>query len=75
MLGSFKDPEKEVLRDYYTKYLTEYRTQTNSGKLDKAFQDHDPKLMKNCLDELKPSSRWFLKAAAKRFADLIDEEI
>ena len=76
MLGAFKDPEKKVLGDHFTEYLTEYRNlQTNSGKLDKAFRDRDPKLLKNCLDELRPNSRWFLKIAAKRFAELIDEEI
>ena len=27
--------------------------------------------MKDCLDELKPSNLWFLKAAAKRFGELV----
>ena len=75
MLEAFKDPEKKVLKDHYTKCLTEYRNKTNSGKFDKAFRDRDPKLMRNCLDDFRPNSCWFLKAAAKRFAELIDEEI
>jgi len=29
--------------------------------------------MKDCLDELKPNSLWFLKVASKRFAELIEE--
>jgi hypothetical protein len=74
MLDAFNDPEKGILRGNCTKYFTEYRNpQTQDGKLDEGFRDLDPKLMKTCLDELKPDSLWFLKAAAKRFADLISE--
>jgi hypothetical protein len=75
ILAAFKDPERKVLMDHYNKYLSEYRTPTNSGKIDKAFRDRDPKLMKDCLDELRPNSLWFLKTAAKRFGEVIEEGI
>jgi hypothetical protein len=73
ILRAFKDPESKILGDQYTKYLTEYRNPQHNGKIDRAFADRDPKLMKESLDELKPNSLWFLKAAAKRFAELINE--
>ncbi len=75
ILEAFKDEEKKLLTDYYNKYFTEYRNPQNSGKLDRAFQDLDPKLMKECLDELRANSIWFLKTAAKRFSELIDQEV
>ena len=75
MLESFTDQEKEILKANFEKYQTKYRNPTGSGKLDKAFQERDPKAMKECLDELKPDTAWFLRAATHRFAELIDEEI
>jgi hypothetical protein len=72
MVRAFNDPEQKILKDTFAKYYAEYRNpQTQNGKIDIAFRDRDPKLMKACLDELKPSSLWFLKAAAKRFGELV----
>jgi hypothetical protein len=72
LVRAFKDPEQKLLRDQFARYFTEYRNpQTNNGRIDRAFRDRDPKLMKDCLDELKPNSLWFLKAATKRFAELV----
>lgn len=74
LLAVFKDSESKTLRDHFTKYLAEYRNpQTNDGKIDKAFRDRNPKLMKACLEELRPISLWFLKVSAKRFAELVEE--
>ncbi len=73
IFGAFKDPEAKIFKDQFDKYITKYRDpQTKSGRIDKAFEHRDPKLMKECLDELRSDSRWFLKVAAKRFAELIE---
>jgi hypothetical protein len=72
LLQVFKDPEAKVLDGNQTKYYSEYRNpKTQNGKLDKAFRERNPELMRECLDELKPMSLWFLKAAARRFSELI----
>jgi len=68
----FKEPEATVLRENQTKYYGDYRKpEKQDGKLDKAFRERNPALMRECLDELKPMSLWFLKAAARRFSELI----
>ena len=72
LVKAFKDPEATILKTNFTKYLTEFRNpETNNGKIDRAFRDRDPKLMRECLDALKPDSLWFLKAATRRLADLV----
>jgi hypothetical protein len=74
LLRLFKEPEATVLNGNQTKYYSEYRNpKTQDGKLDKALRERDPELMRECLDELKPMSLWFLKAAARRFSELIAE--
>jgi len=70
----FKEPEATVLNGNQTKYYSDYRNpEKQDGKLDKAFRERNPALMRECLDELKPMSLWFLKAAARRFSELIAE--
>jgi hypothetical protein len=74
LLQVFKDPEAEVLNRNQTKYYNEYRNpKTQGGKLDNALRERNPELMRECLHELKPMSLWFLKAAARRFSELIAE--
>jgi hypothetical protein len=79
LLRSFKDP-KDIKRlgDYFQEYSAKYHDpKVEKGKeekkLDIAFRDGDPKRLRECLNELKPMSLWFLKAAARRFAELVDE--
>ena len=74
LLQVFKDPEAKVLDRNQTMYYNKYRNpKTQDGKLDKAFREYNPELMRECLHELKPMNLWFLKAAARRFSELIAE--
>lgn len=74
LAAAFKDPDREILEKQFANYFSVYRKPTKDGKIDRAFRERDARLMKQCLDELKPDSLWFLKAASRRFAELIAEE-
>jgi hypothetical protein len=75
LASAFEAAEREILKKQFANYNAVYRKpDTNDGKIDRAFQKRDPKLMKECLDELKPNTLWFLKAASKRFAELIEQK-
>jgi hypothetical protein len=75
LAGTFEDAEKKTLMAQFANYYEVYRRPgTNDGKLDRAFRDRDARLMRESLDELKPSTLWFLKAASKRFAELIAQK-
>jgi hypothetical protein len=77
LLGCFTNAEiKRQLQENLDKYYGEYRNpETKGGKLDLAFQKRDARLMRKCLDELRPMSLWFLKIASARFAELIAETV
>jgi hypothetical protein len=75
LLNAFAGPDREKLAQQFANYYAVYRKpDTNDGKLDKAFRNRDPRLLKECLDELKSNTLWFLKAASKRFGELIAEK-
>jgi hypothetical protein len=75
LLKAFKDPDiKRKLECNLEKYYNKYRNpKTKDGKIDVAFRDRNPTLMRECLEELRPMSLWFLKVASARFAELIAE--
>jgi hypothetical protein len=76
LLRCFTDAKiRGQLQENLARYYGEYRKPKKDGKLDLAFQKRDAKLMRKCLNELRPMSLWFLKIASTRFAELIAETV
>jgi hypothetical protein len=75
--GDPGDPEARAIeatwQDNLKTYHKEYRNPEGTGKIDRAFRERNPRLMKECLDQLRSKTLWFLKEGSKRYAKLLAE--
>ncbi len=70
MLTLFEDDQQahDRLKANQLDYYTNYRNPEGTGKLDLAFRSSDPRLMQECLEELRENIIWFMKEASQRYA-------
>ena len=71
MLELFADEEEihaRLMKDQISYYQDYRNPETRKGKVDLAFANRDPKLMQECLDELRGNVLWFMKVASRRYA-------
>lgn len=71
LLDCFDDPEvRQQLQQYQEEYRQKYRNGCD-GLIDRAFRERNPSLLRDCIKELRPRTLWFMKQAAKTYAEKI----